>query len=132
MSLISQGGLKAMLADKKLGLVLVDHNMPGVPQRWLNDAVCGVVDHHEDVKGFADARLRIVDDKVGSCVSLVAQVMGPSITFLRRHLTHLLIYMQWSHQALLLVCMILLLYPCAIPGAIVCILQFTWTDLLLA
>jgi len=121
-----------MLADKKLGLVLVDHNMPGVPQRWLNDAVCGVVDHHEDIMGFADARLRIVDDKVGSCVSLVAQVMGPSITFLPRHLTHLLICMQWSRQALLLVCMILLLYPCAIPGAAVCILQFTWTDLLLA
>jgi exopolyphosphatase len=55
-------------------IVLVDHNVLAAGQQGLGRAVVGVVDHHKDEGGFADARPRVIEP-VGSACTLVAEAL---------------------------------------------------------
>jgi exopolyphosphatase len=55
-------------------IVLVDHNVLAAGQQGLARAVVGVIDHHKDEGGFADARPRIIEP-VGSACTLVGEAL---------------------------------------------------------
>lgn len=71
---IPEAALRLALDQKRLSMVLTDHNQLGVAQQWLSPCVSGIVDHHEDAMGHLDVPLRTINSTIGSCVSLVAQV----------------------------------------------------------
>jgi len=55
-------------------IVLVDHNVLAAGQQGLAPAVVGVIDHHKDEGGFADARVRVIEP-VGSACTLVGEAL---------------------------------------------------------
>ena len=55
-------------------IVLVDHNVLAGRQQNFTRAVVGVIDHHKDEGGFADARPRVIEP-VGSACTLVGEVL---------------------------------------------------------
>mmetsp|Transcript_42088 Transcript_42088/g.132621 ORF Transcript_42088/g.132621 Transcript_42088/m.132621 type:complete len:488 (-) Transcript_42088:82-1545(-) len=72
---LSEEMLRQLLREGRLNVVLVDHNELKQEQKWLEPAVVGVIDHHEDTGAHADVRLRMVEPIVGSCSSLVASFL---------------------------------------------------------
>jgi inorganic pyrophosphatase/exopolyphosphatase len=66
--------------DKIDQVFLVDHNELDEQERSLciHDLVCGVIDHHLDKGGFADASPRVIDPTAGSNASLITELFYPS------------------------------------------------------
>ncbi len=65
---------KALHADGRLALTLIDHNKPTGAYAGLEDAVVGVVDHHADEGLFENASPRVIEP-VGSAATLVARMI---------------------------------------------------------
>jgi exopolyphosphatase len=82
LTFIDEVELAGLHAAGGIELVLVDHNVLAAAQASLADAVVGVIDHHKDEGGFADAAVRIIEP-VGSAATLVAELLlredAPSI-----------------------------------------------------
>ena len=74
LTFIDEVDLGALHAAGGLELILVDHNVLAAAQATLADAVVGVIDHHKDEGGFADAAVRIIEP-VGSAATLVAEAL---------------------------------------------------------
>jgi exopolyphosphatase len=66
--------LQSLQAQRKLSVVLVDHNRLAAPQEPLSDAVTGIIDHHRDEELFPAASPRIIEP-VGSVATLIAERM---------------------------------------------------------
>jgi exopolyphosphatase len=76
---VSLAHLERLHADGRLRLTLVDHNRCVLPAP-LGDAVVGVVDHHELCGERQHAlRLQLVR-RVGSCCTLVGQLVAHAVT----------------------------------------------------
>jgi len=74
LTFIDEVDLAGLHAAGGIELVLVDHNVLSAAQASLADAVVGVLDHHKDEGGFADAAVRIIAP-VGSAATLVAEIL---------------------------------------------------------
>jgi len=74
LTFIDEVDLGALHAAGGIELILVDHNVLSGAQGALADAVVGVIDHHKDEGGFADAAVRIIEP-VGSAATLVAEAL---------------------------------------------------------
>jgi exopolyphosphatase len=57
-------------------IVLVDHNVLAAGQQELACAVVGVIDHHKDEGGFADARVRVIEPVGSACTLVAAALLG--------------------------------------------------------
>jgi exopolyphosphatase len=74
LTFVDEIDLAALAGKDELLLALVDHNVLAASQQGLAGSVSGVVDHHQDEGGFAEARPRIVEP-VGSACTLVAELL---------------------------------------------------------
>ena len=91
LTFIDEVDLSGLHAAGGIELVLVDHNVLAAAQASLADAVVGVLDHHKDEGGFADAAVRIIAP-VGSAATLVAeQLLREDATAMEPGLAELLL-----------------------------------------